>query len=88
MKAKRIYVYRSGMIIPIREGETEQSIRAAGYFERHPDTIVCSGKPPSIATINKWMENGIARAIDNCKVEPDGTCPHGKPSWILAMGYI
>lgn len=25
---------------------------------------------------------------DGCEVEPDGTCPHGNPSILLAMGII
>ncbi len=45
-------------------------------------------KAPSIETMEKWMADGIARATDGCKVEPDGTCPHGKQSWLLVLGYI
>ena len=45
-------------------------------------------KQPSIATLYKWMDTGIARATDGCKVEPDGTCPHGSKSWMLVMGLI
>ena len=45
-------------------------------------------KEPSIATLERWSFNGIAKATDGCKVEPDGTCPHGKPSWLLYLGYI
>lgn len=45
-------------------------------------------KPPSIKTMEKWLCDGIARATDGCKVEPDGTCPHGKQSWLLVLGYI
>ena len=45
-------------------------------------------KPPSIATMTRWMNTGIAKATDGCKVEPDGYCPHGKPSWLIKLGYI
>ncbi len=45
-------------------------------------------KQPSIKTMTKWLMDGIARATDGCKVEPDGTCPHGKRSWLLELGYI
>jgi hypothetical protein len=44
--------------------------------------------PPSLRTLEKYSENGIARAMDGCKVEPDGTCMHGAPSWLLKMGLI
>jgi hypothetical protein len=45
-------------------------------------------KPPSVATMTKWVCNGVAKATDGCKVEPDGTCPHGKPSWLIKLGYV
>jgi hypothetical protein len=38
--------------------------------------------------MEKWVENGIARAIDGCKVEPDGICAHNKPSWLIALNLI
>lgn len=47
-----------------------------------------SKKPPSVATMTKWSNDGIAKATDGCKVEPDGTCPHGNPSWLLKLGYV
>ena len=46
------------------------------------------GKRPSLATMEKWMENGVAKATDGCRVEPDGHCPHGHPSWLLQLGLI
>jgi len=45
-------------------------------------------KAPSIATMTKWMDTGIAKATDGCKVEPDGICKHGKRSWLLILGLI
>jgi len=45
-------------------------------------------KAPSIATMEKWMNAGIAKATDGCKVEPDGTCSHGCKSWLLKLGLI
>lgn len=45
-------------------------------------------KKPSIATMERWMDTGIAKALDGCRVEPDGTCPHGSPSWMLVLGMI
>ena len=49
---------------------------------------VKSKKIPSLATMEKWMSNGVAKATDGCRVEPDGTCSHGKPSWLLQLGLI
>lgn len=45
-------------------------------------------KQPSISTMEKWVSNGIAKATDGCKVEPDGICPHGCNSWLLELGLI
>jgi hypothetical protein len=45
-------------------------------------------KQPSIKTMEKWSELGIAKATDGCSVEPDGTCPHNCKSWLLELGYI
>lgn len=32
--------------------------------------------------------DGVAKATDGCRVEPDGECTHGKKSWLLVMGLI
>ena len=45
-------------------------------------------KQPSAATMERWMESGIAKATDGCRVEPDGTCPHGCQSWLIELGLI
>ena len=45
-------------------------------------------RPPSVATMTRWLNDGVAKATDGCQVEPDGYCEHGKPSWIIKMGLI
>ena len=53
--------------------------------------MVCTksqAKRPSIATMTRWSMDGVAKATDGCRVEPDGVCPHGKQSWLLVLGYI
>lgn len=45
-------------------------------------------KMPSIATMQRWLNDGVAKATDGCRVEPDGHCEHGKPSWLLRLGLI
>lgn len=45
-------------------------------------------KQPSFATLQRWSNDGVAKATDGCTVEPDGHCPHGKPSWVLKAGLI
>lgn len=45
-------------------------------------------KPPSVSTMTHWVMDGIARATDGCRVEPDGECEHKHPSWLIVLGYI
>ena len=33
-------------------------------------------------------ENALALCDEQCEVEPDGTCPHGCPSFLRAAGII
>lgn len=44
-------------------------------------------KHPSLQTMERWSCDGVAKALDGCRVEPDGHCEHGFPSWILYLGY-
>lgn len=45
-------------------------------------------KPPSLATLEKWSNDGVAKAVDGSRVEPDGISGSGAPSWLLVMGLI
>jgi hypothetical protein len=33
-------------------------------------------------------ENALALCDEQCEVEPDGSCPHGCPSFLRAAGII
>jgi len=45
--------------------------------------------PPTLEEIEQWLwEDGVALATDGCRVEPDGRCPHGHPSWLIRLGLI
>jgi hypothetical protein len=44
---------------------------------------------PSLEELQRQVEeDGGGEATDGCWVEPDGTCDHGQPSWLLALGLI
>jgi hypothetical protein len=44
---------------------------------------------PSLEAFQRQLEeDGGCEATDGCFVEPDGTCEHGQPSWLLALGVI
>jgi len=45
-------------------------------------------KEPNLKTMESWILDGVAEATDGCRVEPDGTCPHGCKSWLLVKGLI
>jgi hypothetical protein len=81
-KMARAYFYRGGQVRRLKEGTD-----IAEYRDRHPDAIRCC-KPPCISTLERWEEDGIGHAIDGCRVEPDGDCEHGLPSWLKVMAFI
>jgi len=43
---------------------------------------------PEYEQIEHWVYDSICEAVDGCTVEPDGTCPHGAPSWLIAVGLV
>jgi hypothetical protein len=43
---------------------------------------------PDIEQIELWITDSVVDATDGCRVEPDGICPHGHPSWLMYLGYI
>lgn len=44
---------------------------------------------PTLAQLEEWHDvDGGCEATDGCWVEPDGTCEHGHPSWLLRLGLI
>jgi hypothetical protein len=44
---------------------------------------------PSLEELQRQVEeDGGCEATDGCFVEPDGTCDHGQPSWLLALGLV
>ena len=51
---KSLYVYRSNRVIKIKDGIDLDTLKESGYFDKHPDTIVCSSVPPQNATMEKW----------------------------------
>ena len=44
---------------------------------------------PSEETLMSWlMDAEYPEATDGCIIEPDGTCEHGQPCWMLYLGLI
>jgi hypothetical protein len=46
--------------------------------------------PPTQDDLERWNSDGGCEAAceHGCWVEPDGTCEHGRPSWLLYLGWI
>lgn len=43
---------------------------------------------PDDEDISEMMMDGECWATDGCTVEPDGVCPDGHPSWLIALGIM
>lgn len=70
-----------------QEEPVEQLADSGLPIDQEP-AIKKRGEQPSITTMERWMDTGRAKATDGCTVEPDGTCPHGCPSWLIELGMI
>lgn len=45
-------------------------------------------KEPSLKTMEKWSDDGVAKSMLGKRVEPDGYDDEGSPSWMLVVGVI
>ena len=43
---------------------------------------------PTNEQLAKWSYDSVCEATDGCRVELDGVCEHGHPSWFLYLGMI
>ena len=43
---------------------------------------------PAHEQLRYWVFDGVCEATDGCRVEPDGECEHGHPSWLLYLDLI
>ena len=68
--------------------KTPTCVALVGWHVGSNATSVMTTKPPTLRTMERWLMDGVARATDGCRVEPDGTCQHGHPSWLIRLGYI
>lgn len=87
---KKQYVYLSkdgaGKVFSLKEGVSKEDFK--DKYESKGFTVTFCGKPPSIKTLEKYSDDGVAKTPCGCRVEPDGTCVHGNPSWMIIQGVI
>lgn len=57
-------------------------------FARSLPSYFSKIKVPSLKTMEKWSDDGIAKSVLGHKVEPDGFDHEGSPSWLIVMGLI
>ena len=43
---------------------------------------------PTMEQFEEWCISPICEATDGCRIEPDGVCSHGHPSWLLYLDII
>lgn len=53
-----------------------------GYSIRKEVTV------PSVRTMEKWSQDGVARTLMGNRIEPDGYTADGCPSWLIHLGVI
>ena len=87
-KDHRTSTYRVQVIAP--EESDENSPRWPTPEQTHAIESEPELKVPDIETLMEWEAEGGCEAAcpHGCWVEPDGTCPHGNPSWLLRLGLI
>jgi hypothetical protein len=57
------------------------------YELPEPDDALA--QPPDVQDLWDWVtEYGKCTATDGCWVAIDGTCEHGCPSWLVALGLV
>lgn len=59
-----------------------------GYRNAHKNFGAPFTKVPTLNTLEKWGNDGIAKSITGARVECDGHGPDGAPSWMIALGVI
>lgn len=83
---KTVYILLNGKLRSLKPGVDK--IAAISRLRDKGHSVMECKKPPTVSTLQKWSDDGTAKATDGCKVEPDGTCSHGHKSWLLVLGYI
>lgn len=76
---------KRGVSLSVDDGLADAVLGAAVQLLGLPGN---TGAAPDYDTMMRWLMNGVAEATDGCRVEPDGTCPHGCRSWLLEFGIV
>ena len=102
LTTKREIKLKSGEIIPAGEsGRVEFDTVSRSLFSFHSPSLgrpvklgfsaftrVFGLKAPGMKTLERWVDEGVAKTVFGARTEPDGTGPDGEPSWLLVLGII
>lgn len=83
---KQHYLVNNRRIVRLKDGVNETDY--IKKIEERGGTVEKIKAPPTIKTLEKWQNDGICKTPCGCTVEPDGTCHHGKPSWLMLVGVV
>lgn len=86
--ARDIMIFSRNGIMEGRKPKQGANDRLREALEARGYQYVKTVKEPSLKSLEKMSMDGIARALDGCRIEHDGVCQHGAPSWLLHMGFI
>jgi hypothetical protein len=67
-----------------KDEESMTAVETTGKSASPPPTE----DEPDLETLEEWASDCGCEATDGCWVEPDGTCEHGHPSWLIRLGFI
>ncbi len=90
----RVSNYRVGVLVAKTLETTSQSRGEIDPQSKTPAEAAlvfqADLEPPDLDTLREWEEEGGCEAAcpHRCWTEPDGTCEHGHPSWLLKLGLI
>ena len=85
---KQVYVIKKTTSGEWRLYRLKQGITKEQFLNNNKDIEFKFVKVPSMKSIEKSIIDGVCKTPDGCKVEPDGFCSHGYPSWAILLGLI
>jgi hypothetical protein len=83
----RTSTYRVGVPSLRPQAPEASDVSQSGRRDARPGSRL---KAPNIETLARWEADGGCEAAcpHHCWTDPDGTCEHGHPSWLLKLGMI
>lgn len=84
-QSMRFYITESDGLKATRKVADSKVSQFIADMLRRKIRIVREVKPPSIATMGKWLDDGVAKCPDGCRTECDGKCEHGLESWLIIL---